>query len=55
MDEDSFALPTPDRAYSFGADWPMFPDYERFLAENDIDVAGIEMIGEDGVAWTYDV
>ena len=48
-------------------DWPMFEIidgfthanislYERFLAENDIDVAGIEMIvDEDGVAWTYDV
>ena len=30
--------------------------YERFLAANDIEVAGIEMIvDEDGVAWTYDV
>ena len=47
--------------------WPMFEIidgfthanislYERFLAENDIDIAGIEMIvDEDGVAWTYDV
>ena len=30
--------------------------YERFLAANEIDVAGIEMIiDEDGKAWTYDV
>ncbi len=48
-------------------DWPMFEIidgfthanislYERFLAANDIDVAGIEMIvDKDGVAWTYDV
>ena len=32
------------------------PLYERFLAANDIDVAGIEIIvDEDGTAWTYDV
>ncbi|MFT6582499.1 MAG: hypothetical protein ACJAU6_002945 [Alphaproteobacteria bacterium] len=30
--------------------------YKRFLRENDIEVAGIEMIfDENGVAWTYDV
>ena len=34
--------------------WANISLYE--LAENDIDVAGIEMIvDEDGVAWTYDV
>ena len=33
-----------------------FSPSERFLAANDIDVAGIKMIvDEDGVAWTYDV
>ena len=32
------------------------PLYERFLAANDIDIAGIEMIVDaDGTAWTYDV
>ncbi len=30
--------------------------YERFLAANGIDIAGIEMIvDDDGKAWTYDV
>jgi hypothetical protein len=32
------------------------PDYESFLADNDIGIAGIEIIiDEDGVVWTYDV
>ena len=35
---------------------PNLEFYARFLRENGIEVAGIEMIfDEDGVAWTYDV
>ena len=30
--------------------------YEAFLADNDIGIAGIEIIiDEDGVVWTYDI
>ncbi|MDJ0841369.1 MAG: alpha-L-glutamate ligase [Acidobacteriota bacterium] len=38
------------------ADHPIVAEYEEFLAENGVEIAGIEMIeDEDGTLYTYDV
>ncbi|MGY8937377.1 MAG: ATP-grasp domain-containing protein [Alphaproteobacteria bacterium] len=48
--------PTPKFKILKGFTHPNLELYARFLRENSIEVAGIEMIfDEDGVAWTYDV
>ncbi|MBT5107048.1 MAG: alpha-L-glutamate ligase [Rhodospirillaceae bacterium] len=48
--------PTPRFEIVKDFDHPNLELYERFLRENGIEVAGIEMIfDKDGIAWTYDV
>ena len=54
--EESGGCPVPRFEIIKNFDHPNLEHYERFLRDNGIKVAGIEMIlDEDGVAWTYDV
>jgi hypothetical protein len=56
---DACALPgaaRPKFRIVDGFESPLVPAYERFLAENGIEVAGIEFIVDAaGTAWTYDI